>query len=223
METERTRLYALLMQAPMPVAVFGGANLRYEVANAAYCEMVDCATSWTRASGRSFRSSASTRSSYRSSAPIDWASQSTFRDAHPHRARRRARRWRISTTWLNPSGDESDTVVAVMMVAIEITEQLLARRHVDNLRAVAEAASRAKDEFLSTLSHELRTPLNSIVGWSGLLRADAVPAEQQSKAIEAIERNARVQVRLIEDFLDLSRIEQGKMSSASAPSNWCAS
>jgi CheY-like chemotaxis protein len=79
------------------------------------------------------------------------------------------------------------------------------------LRAAAEGASRAKDEFLSTLSHELRTPLNAIVGWSGLLRSGAIPENQRERAIETVERNARVQARLIEEMLDLSRIEQGKL------------
>src|SRR6185436_17493458 len=74
-----------------------------------------------------------------------------------------------------------------------------------------EQASRAKDEFLSVLSHELRTPLNAIIGWSSLLRDGSIQGAQLTKAHEIIERNARVQARLIEDLLDLSRIEQGKL------------
>jgi CheY-like chemotaxis protein len=75
----------------------------------------------------------------------------------------------------------------------------------------AEQASRAKDEFLSTLSHELRTPLNAIVGWSSLLLRGTMTPAQLPGALEAIERNARIQARLIEDLLELSRIEQGKL------------
>ena len=92
-----------------------------------------------------------------------------------------------------------------------MTESVLARRRTDSLRQAAEQANRAKDEFLSTLSHELRTPLNAMVGWSTLLRAGSVPAEQRDKALETIERNARMQARLVEDMLDLARIEQGKL------------
>ncbi len=77
-------------------------------------------------------------------------------------------------------------------------------------RAAAEAANLAKDEFLSTLSHELRTPLTSILGWANILRRRAVePA--LARGLETIERNARTQVRLLEDVLDVSRIVTGKL------------
>ena len=78
-------------------------------------------------------------------------------------------------------------------------------------RADAEAASRVKDEFLSTLSHELRTPLTSIIGWSGLLRSGQLNGEIQMQALETIERNAKIQSQLIDDLLDVSRIISGKL------------
>ena len=72
-------------------------------------------------------------------------------------------------------------------------------------------ANRLKDEFLATLSHELRTPLNAVLGWTRVLRATAVSAETQARALESIERNARAQARLIEDLLEVSRIVTGKL------------
>ena len=78
-------------------------------------------------------------------------------------------------------------------------------------RAEAQAADRAKDEFLATLSHELRTPLNAMLGWINLLRAGKVREDRRAGAMEVIERNARTQARLIEDLLDVSRIITGKV------------
>lgn len=78
-------------------------------------------------------------------------------------------------------------------------------------RQQAEAANRMKDEFLATLSHELRTPLNSILGWSGLLRTRSFDQATIARALETIERNAKVQAQLIEDILDVSRIIRGKL------------
>ncbi len=78
-------------------------------------------------------------------------------------------------------------------------------------RARAEEANRAKDLFLSTLSHELRTPLTAILGWTRMLRSSALSDEKRSKGLETIDRNARAQVALIEDILDLSRIVTGKL------------
>lgn len=78
-------------------------------------------------------------------------------------------------------------------------------------RAESERASRIKDEFLATLSHELRTPLNAILGWSQLLRQGAGDKEILEEGLAVIDRNTRVQVQLIEDLLDMSRIISGKI------------
>jgi CheY-like chemotaxis protein/two-component sensor histidine kinase len=72
-------------------------------------------------------------------------------------------------------------------------------------------ADRVKAEFLSTLSHELRTPLNAIMGWVQILKDGATKAEL-AEAIPILERNVRMQAQMIEDLLDLGRIEAGKVS-----------
>ena len=66
-------------------------------------------------------------------------------------------------------------------------------------------ANRMKDEFLAILSHELRSPLNAILGWAQLLRSRKLSDIQIAKAMETIERNARMQTQLVEDLLDISR------------------
>jgi len=78
-------------------------------------------------------------------------------------------------------------------------------------RAEAEAANRTKDQFLATLSHELRTPLNAVYGWVGMLRAGSLDEAGVARALEVIERSARVQVQMIDALLDTSRIIAGKM------------
>jgi PAS domain S-box-containing protein len=83
--------------------------------------------------------------------------------------------------------------------------------HAEAARAEAEAASRMKDEFLATLSHELRTPLNAIYGWTRMVRAGELNEAQAKKAMETIERNTKVQIKLVEDLLDVSRIVAGKL------------
>ena len=78
-------------------------------------------------------------------------------------------------------------------------------------RDEAAHANEAKDLFLGIVSHELRTPLNSILGWARLLVDDPVDEKTKRLGLETIQRNARLQVRLIEDILDTTRIISGKL------------
>jgi len=87
-------------------------------------------------------------------------------------------------------------------------QQLLDREHA--LRLEAERLSALKDEFLATLSHELRTPLNAMLGWTHVLRTQQ-DANVIAKAVDTIERNARLQAQLIDDLLDMSRIVSGRV------------
>jgi len=93
----------------------------------------------------------------------------------------------------------------------------LERRIVDRtaqltrLNAELAEANRAKDVFLATLSHELRTPLTPVVGWIKLLRSGNLDEKSVAQALDAIERNAWLQSKLIDDLLDTSRIATGKL------------
>jgi signal transduction histidine kinase/CheY-like chemotaxis protein len=90
--------------------------------------------------------------------------------------------------------------------AVERSQEMLQRA-----RADAEAANRAKDEFLAMLSHELRSPLGAINTWAHLLRTGRLDAAKTTRALEAIERSARAQAQIVEDLLDVSRIVTGKL------------
>jgi len=123
----------------------------------------------------------------------------------------------VSVT-ISPIRDPLGRVIGASKIARDITmlkrwiderEQLLESEHA--ARQEAERVSRLKDEFLATASHELRTPLNAILGWSQLLQAGHHSEQDLREGMETIERNARIQVRLIEELLDVSRIISGKV------------
>src|SRR6478609_8709535 len=78
-------------------------------------------------------------------------------------------------------------------------------------REAADEANRAKDVFLATVSHELRTPLNSILGWARLLSEGTLDRETLARGLATIQRNAQIQVQLIEDILDTTRAISGKL------------
>jgi PAS domain S-box-containing protein len=75
----------------------------------------------------------------------------------------------------------------------------------------AEHANRLKDEFLAMVSHELRTPLSAVLGWADVLRRGAIDDTRHERALTAIHTNARRQVQLIDELLDVSRIISGKL------------
>ena len=79
------------------------------------------------------------------------------------------------------------------------------------LNTEAERINRVKDEFLATLSHELRTPITPIVGWAYMLKQGTLSQRQLADASDTILRNSQLQIRLIEDLLDVSRIISGKL------------
>lgn len=120
-----------------------------------------------------------------------------------------------------PQLSESDRafVLALAQQSAQSIDRARLYESESQARAQAEAANRIKDEFLAVLSHELRTPLNPILGWTRLLRRGTLDSGKTAVALETIERNAELQVQLIEDLLDISRILQGKLSLESSPIN----
>jgi len=126
------------------------------------------------------------------------------------------------TKWIRAIGrgfyDKNNDPYRFDGITIDISEDKLIQAEREHLlsseksaRTEAENANRLKDDFLATLSHELRTPLSSILGWSRMLKAGQLGAEQALRAVETIERNAKSQAQLIEDILDVSRIISGKL------------
>jgi PAS domain S-box-containing protein len=125
--------------------------------------------------------------------------------------------------WLRAKGqvyyDAQGKPLRFSGTVLNITEQKQAEAQREKLfqqeqaaREAAEHANRTKDQFLAILSHELRTPLNPILGWAGILQSPNVSAEKLQLGLATIERNAKQQVQLIEDLLDISRIIRGQLS-----------
>jgi PAS domain S-box-containing protein len=123
----------------------------------------------------------------------------------------------ISLT-VSPVRSPTGEIIGASKIARDITdrrradeqrEELLAREQA--ARMEAEAASRAKDDFLTTLSHELRTPLNAVYGWAAMLKGGQLDQASTASAVDAIMRNANAQVQLIDDLLDVARISSGKL------------
>jgi signal transduction histidine kinase len=134
-----------------------------------------------------------------------------FLEAERELSIRRARQVRETTL--------SAVVLTVILAAVAgailvwfIRRQLLdVRVAYEKALTGAEEAAIAKDRMLATVSHELRTPLTSILGWTSLLRMRDSDRELEQLALTSIEQSARLQARLVEDLIDVSRMTAGKL------------
>jgi signal transduction histidine kinase/CheY-like chemotaxis protein len=112
----------------------------------------------------------------------------------------------------HPLRHPDGAIFGAMVTWRDVTEEILTREELVQAREAAEEANRLKDQFIAALSHELRTPLQPILGWTEVLRRHARLDDVTTRAVEAIHRNIRQQVRLVDDLLDLSRILHGKFA-----------
>jgi signal transduction histidine kinase/ActR/RegA family two-component response regulator len=108
---------------------------------------------------------------------------------------------------------DSTVVMAMLALLVVATLAVLAAalEREQTARRDAETASALKDQFLMTVSHELRTPLTAIYGWARMLVAGTMNEHQRVSALQTIERNARAQMHIIDDLLDVSRVMGGKL------------
>ncbi len=108
--------------------------------------------------------------------------------------------------------------ISLFIVALNAARRK-AQAKTEDARGQAEAAWRARDEFIALITHELRTPLNAILGWAKVLGDGRLEPERQAAALDVIGRNARALSKLIDDLLDASRIIKGKLRLGIEPLN----
>ena len=233
-EKQRANFYRHFMQAPFPIAVFQGPNHIIELANPRILE------AWGKGIEVLGMTLIDAVPELKDQPFIDYLDE-VLRTSIAYEGHGELRplpcgpSGELQRSYYNfvyaPLRDLKGTIEGVLVSAFDVTAQVRDRQEiertvtllqtatVERARALDEAnrANQAKDEFLATVSHELRTPLNAIIGWSVLVRKDAFPTKDIPQALETIERNARIQARLIEDVLDLSRIEQGKLTLSVSP------
>ncbi|MGH8093686.1 MAG: hybrid sensor histidine kinase/response regulator [Chthoniobacterales bacterium] len=112
---------------------------------------------------------------------------------------------------ISPIRNAEGVIVGASKIARDVTKQKQALRELADAHEELQRSDRVKGEFLATLSHELRTPLSAILGWTQILKEGAGP-EDLAEGLPIIERNVQAQAQLIDDLLDMSRIELGKVN-----------
>ncbi len=125
--------------------------------------------------------------------------------------------WVDSTIY--PSLDEQGRVEKYVSIRFDITARKLAEENLQAARLAADEANRVKSEFLANMSHEIRTPMTAILGYADLLLAPETDAAAQREQVQTIKRNGEHLLTLINDILDISKIEAGRMSVECVPTD----
>ena len=218
-DLQKQHLYSLFMQAPLAIVVLRGPDYLVELANPFVCGI------W----GRRHRDVIN-RPLFEVLPELRgqvWKGllDQVYAAGQPQSGSETAAQFQrrgssvLDTRYLNfnftPLRNLHGEVDGVLVIASDVTDQVVARREISGLREAAEAANRAKDEFLAMLGHELRNPLAPILTALQLLKLRGVDAAERERGI--IERQVKHLVRLVDDLLDVSRITRGKIELRRAP------
>jgi len=210
-ELQKQLLYSLFMQAPTLIAVLRGPDHVVELANPPLCQVWghpeeallnrSLFDGLPELADQGFR--ALLDGVYQTGVPyVGTETPATFRRTDGSTA----------TLYFNfvysPFRNIEGAIEGVFVIASEVTEQVRARNQVNDLRETAEAANRAKDEFLAMLGHELRNPLSPILTALHLMKLRDSGGERERTVIE---RQVNHLTRLVDDLLDVSRIARGKV------------
>jgi PAS domain S-box-containing protein len=211
-ELQKRLLYSLFMQAPTLIAVLRGPDHVVELANPPVCD------AWGRSEAELLHRPLVEALPELRDQVFPALLDAVYRTGTPYvgteTAARLARKDGSTATvyfnfvysaFRNIDGD----IGGIFVVASDVTEQVLARNQLNDLREAAEAANRAKDEFLAMLGHELRNPLSPILTALQLMKLRA--GDELARERTVIERQVTHLTRLVDDLLDVSRIARGKV------------
>ncbi|HKO90592.1 MAG TPA: ATP-binding protein, partial [Polyangiaceae bacterium] len=213
-DSVRERWQAQLMQAPMAVAVVSAPDFRYVLANPLYQELVGRRELLGKNSREAFPE-------FPENAPVHQLMSTVYESGEPFKASNyfvpidRRGDGQVEDAYFKftcqPLRDTAGKITEIMIVAIDVTADALARQRIEALVQELERADQRKDEFLATLAHELRNPMAAISSALSLLDDTGSDTAKAARYRAAVRRQLGNLVRLVDDLLDVARISRGKV------------
>jgi PAS domain S-box-containing protein len=211
-ELQKRLLHSLFMQAPTLIAVLRGKEHVVELANPPVCQV------WGRPEEELLGRSLFEVMPELRDRELRGLLDAVYQTGIPHVGKETPARFArtdgtTETVYFDvvysPFRNIQGNIDGIFVIASDVTDQVLARNQVNDLREGAEAANRAKDEFLAMLGHELRNPLSPILTALQLMKLRG--SEESERERTVIERQVNHLTRLVDDLLDVSRIARGKV------------
>lgn len=212
-EIERAKLANIFEQAPFPLVAFEGPDHRFLFTNAVYRKQfigeqnhvgrkLDTLLPQLRAQGfgKELDNVYQTGKTFVGS---EWAFEFVDPNGTPLK--------RYYNFVFEPLKQPTGAVSGVLAAIADVTEQVLSRKVVEKAKEEAEAANAAKSAFLANMSHEIRTPLGAIMGFVDLIKNENIPRAELEDYLSVIDRNSNQLLRIIDDILDLSKVEAGML------------
>jgi PAS domain S-box-containing protein len=211
---ERERLWSVFRHAPAAMALVRGPDHVFELANAAYVEVVG-----REVHGLAFARALPELAGQGIVELVDeaYASGATLVETE-RLVRLHGRDGELADHFfdftLQPLPEEDGGVERVLVLVADVTERVQARRAAEVARLMAEEANRAKSQFLANMSHEIRTPINAVTGYAELLEMGigGPLTPQQRHQVERIRSSSQHLLTLVNEVLDLAKVESGQMT-----------
>lgn len=207
-ENDRDNLHSLLSQTSIAVCVLEGPDHRFTLANSAYDAFVG-----REVLGKNVRDVFTDEEAGKFVEVLDVVSVT----GQPYSASEIELKLKgkgegifVNISY-HPVRHPNGTIRGIAVIIQNVTEQVRARRTIQSVKESAEAANEAKSFFLANMSHEIRTPLGAIIGFTELLKSPALAPDERDKYLGIISRNCQALSSIIDDVLDLSKIEAGKI------------
>ena len=222
-ELQKQHLRALFMQAPTPIVILTGPSHVIELANPMACKL------WGRSEHEVLGRPLVEALPELRDQPFRLLLDRVLSSGEPYVGKEmpaylERRDGTAATVHLNfvyaPLRGVTGAIEGVLVLAFDVTDEVAARNEMNQLRALAEAANRTKDDFLAMLGHELRNPLAPILTALQLMSLRGETSVMKERTV--IDRQVRHLVRLVDDLLDVSRIARGKIELRPQPASLAA-
>ena len=213
-EKERAKLAALFVQTPGAIAVFEGPDHIFTMANPAYLSQFF--------GGRQDLIGKSVRAAVPEAVEQGYEKllDRVYQTGEPYIGMERPidllqrdgtmRKFHLNLVY-QALRDTSEKIIGIVAVITDVTDQVAGRMQLQIAKSDAEKANQTKSSFLANMSHEIRTPLGAILGFTDLLKDRELSCEERNQFLDTISRNGRALTKIIDDILDLAKVESGKL------------